>query len=68
MCVRTHRLDVAMLCLGNMGNAMAARAVRQSLTIPEEDARLAVLAVHLGMLVCASCVTLLILHMAAPVG
>ena len=51
MCVRTHRLDVAMLCLGNMGNAMAARAVRQSLTLPEEDARLAVLAVHLGMLV-----------------
>ena len=53
MCVRTHRLDVAMMCLGNMGNAVAARAVRQSLSIPEEDARLAVLAVHLGMLVCA---------------
>ena len=34
-----------------MGNAKAARAVRHSLSIPEEDARLAVLAVQLGMLV-----------------
>ena len=61
MCVRTHRLDVAMMCLGNMGNAVAARAVRQSLSIPEEDARLAVLAVHLGMLVCGTP-----LHVAHP--
>jgi len=27
MCVKTKRLDVAMVCLGNMGNAVAAQAV-----------------------------------------
>ena len=51
MCVRTQRLDVALLCLGNMGSAKAARAVRNSESIPEQEARLAVLAVQLGMLV-----------------
>ena len=29
MCVKTKRLDVAMVCLGNMGNAVAAQAVRE---------------------------------------
>lgn len=52
MCVRTQRLDVALVCLGNMGSAKAARAVRLSQSIPEKEARLAVLAVQLGMLVC----------------
>ena len=52
MCVKTHRLDVALICLGNMGNARAAKAVREAKDIPEEDAQLAVLAVHLGMIVC----------------
>lgn len=51
MCVKTRRLEVALICLGNMGNAMAARAVRQARSIPEADARLAVLATQLGMLV-----------------
>ena len=51
MCVRTQRLDVAAVCLGNMGNAMAAKAVRESKTIPQPEARLAILAVHLNMLV-----------------
>lgn len=51
MCVKTHRLDVALVCLGNMSNARAAMAVRMARNIPEEDAQLAVLAVHLGMLV-----------------
>ena len=51
MCVKTQRLDVAARCLGNMGNARAAKAVREAKEIPEHEARLAILAVHLGMLV-----------------
>ena len=51
MCVRTQRLDVAAVCLGNMGNARAAKAVREAKSIPEPEARLAVLAVQLKMLV-----------------
>ena len=51
MCVKTQRLDVAAVCLGNMGNARAAKAVREAKSLPEPEARLAVLAVHLGMLV-----------------
>ncbi|KAG1671031.1 Intraflagellar transport protein 140 [Nymphon striatum] len=51
MCVKTKRLDVASVCLGKMGHAHGAKALRQALAnIPEEDARVAVLAVHLGML------------------
>lgn len=52
MCIKTRRLDVALVCLGNMGNARAAKAVRESNSIAEHDARLAVLATQLGMLVC----------------
>ena len=51
MCVKTQRLDVAAICLGNMGNARAAKAVREAQSIAEPKARLAVLAVQLGMLV-----------------
>ena len=51
MCVRTQQLDVAAVCLGNMGNAAAAKAVRESRSIPQPEARLAILAVHLNMLV-----------------
>ena len=51
MCVKTQRLDVAAICLGNMGNARAAKAVREARSIVEPEARLAVLAVQLGMLV-----------------
>ncbi|XP_049817321.1 intraflagellar transport protein 140 homolog isoform X2 [Aethina tumida] len=52
MCVKTRRLDVAGVCLGHMGNAQAARALRLAIadqTLPLE-AKVAVLAVHLGML------------------
>ena len=56
MCVKTQRLDVAAVCLGNMGNAGAARAIREARDIPEPEARLAVLAVQLGMLVRTSMV------------
>ena len=51
MCVKTKRLDVALVCLGNMGAARAARAVREAMKEPELDARVAMLAVQLGILV-----------------
>ncbi|XP_072916135.1 intraflagellar transport protein 140 homolog [Hemitrygon akajei] len=50
MCVKTRRLDVAKVCLGNMGHARGARALRQAAQQPELDARVAMLAVQLGML------------------
>lgn len=53
MCVKTRRLDVAGVCLGHIGNARAARALRLAVndeTLPFE-AKLAVLAIQLNMLV-----------------
>lgn len=53
MCVKMKRLDVAGVCLGHMGDARAARALRLAVgdkSLPIE-AKLAVLAVQLGMLV-----------------
>ena len=51
MCVKTKRLDVASVCLGNMKNARAAKALRKAMKEPEHDARVASLAVQLNMLV-----------------
>ena len=51
MCVKTKRLDVAAVCLGNMGNARAARALREVQNEPELDAKVACLAIQLGMTV-----------------
>ena len=51
MCVKTKRLDVAMLCLGNMGHARGARALRRAMKEPQLDARVAMLALQLGMVV-----------------
>lgn len=53
MCVKTRRLDVAGICLGHMGNAKAARALRLATadsSLPLE-AKVAVLAIHLDMIV-----------------
>ncbi|KAG1950959.1 intraflagellar transport protein 140 homolog isoform X2 [Pimephales promelas] len=50
MCVKSRRLDVARVCLGNMGNARAARALRDAEKEPELEAQVAVLATQLGML------------------
>ena len=50
MCVKTKRLDVAEVCLGMMGHARGARAVRESAQEPELDARIAMVAVQLGLL------------------
>ena len=51
MCVKTRRLDVAALCLGNMGHARGARALRMAMAEPEIDARVGMLALQLGMVV-----------------
>ncbi|XP_008068496.1 intraflagellar transport protein 140 homolog [Carlito syrichta] len=50
MCVKTRRLDVAKVCLGNMGHARGARALREAEKEPELEARVAMLAIQLGML------------------
>ncbi|XP_059152845.1 intraflagellar transport protein 140 homolog [Physella acuta] len=49
MCVKSRRLDVASVCLGNMGHARGAKALREAMAEPELDARVAVLAIHLGL-------------------
>jgi len=59
MCVKPQRLDVAKICLGNMGHARGARALREAEQEPEQEARVAVLAVQLGMLVSLSIVCIL---------
>ncbi|XP_055991192.1 intraflagellar transport protein 140 homolog [Sorex fumeus] len=50
MCVKTKRLDVAKVCLGNMGHARGARALREAEHEPELEAQVATLAIQLGML------------------
>ncbi|XP_075422551.1 intraflagellar transport protein 140 homolog isoform X2 [Ascaphus truei] len=50
MCVKTRRLDVAKVCLGNMAHARGAKALREAEQEPEAEARVAMLAVQLGML------------------
>lgn len=53
MCVKMKRLDVAGVCLGHMGDARAARALRIAIgdKTLQQEAKLAVLAVELGMFV-----------------
>merc|ERR1712196_637093 len=50
MCVKTKRLDVAEVCLGNMGHARGARAVRQAKSEPQVEAQIAMVAVQVGLL------------------
>jgi len=50
MCIKTKRLDVVEHCLGNMGHARGARAVRESAHLLELDARVAAVAVQLNLL------------------
>ena len=49
MCVKTKRLDVAEICLGNMRFARGARAVRESKKEAQIDAQLAMVAIQLNM-------------------
>jgi intraflagellar transport protein 140 len=54
MCVKTKRLDVAEVCLGNMGHARGACALRESLDDPNNfhtpDVHVGILAIQLGLL------------------
>lgn len=50
MCVKTKRLDVAEVCLGNMGHARGAAAVRDSKRENSLEVSIAVLAIQLGLL------------------
>ncbi|OAE30023.1 hypothetical protein AXG93_3893s1330 [Marchantia polymorpha subsp. ruderalis] len=50
ICVKTKRVDVAIHCFATMGYASAAGFVRASLLEPEEDARVAAVAIQLGLL------------------
>ena len=58
MCVKTKRLDIADVCLGNMGHARGARAVREAVekytdangVLTEPDVCAAVVALQLGLL------------------
>eukprot|EP00760_Papus_ankaliazontas_P030709 PhM_4_TR4984/c0_g1_i1/m.85387/K19672/IFT140; intraflagellar transport protein 140 len=48
MCVKTHRLDVAEVCLGNIQDPMASKLLRSSYGEAEIEARVAMLALVLG--------------------
>jgi len=50
MCIKTKRLDVAEHCLGNMGHIRGARAIREAAEYKEIDARVATVAVQLGLI------------------
>jgi len=51
MCVKTKRLDVAFVCLGHMKHARGAMAVREAMKEPELEAKVAMLAIQLGLVV-----------------
>ena len=52
MCVKTRRLDVALICLGNMGHAHGARAVREAMQSGAPiEIQVATLAIQLGLYV-----------------
>lgn len=50
MCVKTKRLDVAEVCLGNMGHARGAAAVKAAKEQPEKEVPIAMVAIQLGLL------------------
>ena len=50
MCVKTKRLDVAEVCLSNMGNAKGAAAVRLAKLEPEKEVAIAMVAIQLGLI------------------
>lgn len=49
MCVKTKRLDVAEVCLGNMGHARGAAALRESRKEDNLEVSVGVLAIQLGL-------------------
>lgn len=50
MCVKSKRLDVAEVCLGNMGHARGAAAVREAKKDGNVDVAIGVLAIQLGLI------------------
>ena len=52
MCVKSHRIDVAKVCLGNMGNVKGIRLLRDEAGRgADSDTQVALIALNLGMLV-----------------
>lgn len=50
MCVKSKRLDVAEICIGNMKFARGARSIREAKKEPEIQSQLAMVALQLGMI------------------
>lgn len=52
MCVKSHRVDVAKVCLGNMGNVKGIRLLREEVAKgADSDTQVAIIALNLGMIV-----------------
>jgi intraflagellar transport protein 140 len=52
MCVKSHRIDVAKVCLGNMGNVKGIRLLREETGKgADSDTQVALVALNLGMFV-----------------
>ena len=52
MCVKSHRIDVAKVCLGNMGNVKGIRLLREETNKgADSDTQVALVALNLGMFV-----------------
>lgn len=53
MCVKTRRLDIALMCLGSLGNARAVKSLREFIERePEQhEAHVAHLALQIGFVV-----------------
>lgn len=49
MCVKTRRMDVAEICMGNLENARGAMSVREARIEPQLEAQVAALAIELGL-------------------
>jgi intraflagellar transport protein 140 len=50
MCVKSHRIDVAKVCLGNMGNVKGIRLLREETEKgADSDTQVALIAINLGM-------------------
>ncbi|CAF0790150.1 unnamed protein product [Brachionus calyciflorus] len=51
MCVKSHRVDVAKVCLGNMGNVKGIRLLREEIAKgADSDTQIAIIALNLGMI------------------
>ncbi len=48
LCIKTKRLDVAKICMGNMRFARGAKALRDAENEKEVEAKMATVAIHLG--------------------